>query len=64
MQESIKVKKKNEDGIEIIKDIPAELYSNYIALGWTVVKEEKKFASKAIEKPIAKEDLKLDKDND
>ena len=64
MEESIKVKKKNEDGIEIIKEVPSELYSNYIALGWTVVKEEKKFASKTIEKPLAKEDLKLNKEND
>lgn len=41
MNDTVKMKKKNIDGIEIIKDIPNELYSNYIAIGWEKVKETK-----------------------
>lgn len=44
MENTIKMKIKNEDGVEIVKDVPANLYSNYLNIGWEVVKQEKKFS--------------------
>jgi hypothetical protein len=37
----IKMKLKNEDGKIIIKDIPENLVSNYLMIGWEIVKENK-----------------------
>lgn len=53
MNNSIKMKKKNEDGVLIIKDVEPSLYSNYIALGWEEVKPEPK--KKLFEKDENKE---------
>lgn len=38
---AIKVKKINEQGQEIIKEIEEGLYSSYINIGWEEVKEPK-----------------------
>lgn len=37
----IKMKFKNEEGKIIIKDIPENLVSNYLMIGWEIVKENK-----------------------
>jgi hypothetical protein len=42
MNNNIKMKKKNADGVLIIKEVEPALYSNYIALGWEEVKPEPK----------------------
>lgn len=47
----IKVEKNNIDGVKIIKDIPKDLLSNYIAIGWKIVKETSKES-----KPILKKE--------
>ena len=47
----IKMETLNNDGIKIIKDIPVELYSNYLAIGWEVSKETSKES-----KPILKKE--------
>lgn len=39
MNNSVKMKIKNKQGKEIVKDVPAELYSTYLTIGWEVVKE-------------------------
>lgn len=39
---AIKVKKINDEGKEIVKEIDDGLYSSYINIGWEVVKEEPK----------------------
>lgn len=36
------MKKINEDGVEIVKEVEDALYTQYITLGWTEVKKEKK----------------------
>ena len=41
MNETVKMKLKNSEGKEIVKDVPKELYSNYLSIGWTEVKPEK-----------------------
>lgn len=58
MEEKVKMSIKNEDGKMITKDIPKNLYSLYVGMGWTKVnnmppkntysnnKEEKKFSIK------------------
>jgi len=56
MEETIKMKTKNEEGVEIIKDVPKSLYSNYIAIGWTEYKETPK-------KSFAKDSFNINKDN-
>lgn len=40
-KETVKMKILNVDGVEIIKDVPAELYSNYVAIGWEKVEDKK-----------------------
>lgn len=45
MEETIKMKTINVDGVEIVKDIPASLYSQYVNIGWEVVKKPKVMAS-------------------
>ena len=53
------MKIKNSEGKEIRKDIPKELYSNYLSIGWTEVKPEKE------NKPlINKFDKDKNKDNE
>lgn len=39
---AIKMKTKNVDGVEIIKEVEEALYPQYITMGWEEVKEEKK----------------------
>lgn len=39
---AIKMKTKNVDGVEIIKEVEEALYPQYITIGWEEVKEEKK----------------------
>lgn len=51
---AIKVKKINEEGKEIIKDIDDALYSAYINTGWEVVKDKK--PSIIASKSMVKED--------
>lgn len=46
--------KKNEEGKEIKKYVPENIYSIYVATGWTIVKENKE--NKAYYKPENKED--------
>ena len=59
MNETIKMKIKNSEGKEIRKDVPGELYSNYLSIGWTEVKPEKE------NKPlISKFDKDKNKDNE
>ena len=41
---AIIMKKINEDGVEIVKEVEDALYTQYITLGWTEVKKEKKQA--------------------
>ncbi len=57
MEKLIKVEKINEDGDKIIKEIPYNLYSMYINMGWK--KFEKKKEPKVNFKPI---NTKEDKD--
>lgn len=61
MNNDIKMKKKNEDGVEIVKEVPAELYSNYLSMGWEVV------GTKTIEKPksttILRDSLNAEKED-
>lgn len=37
----VKMKFKNEDGKTIEKNIPENLVSNYLMIGWEIVKENK-----------------------
>lgn len=60
--ETIKMKSINVDGVEIIKDVPAELYSNYIAIGWEKV--ENKVDEVKKEKPSIARTIKIDKEVD
>lgn len=52
---AVKVKKINEEGKEIIKEIDGSLASSYIAIGWEIVKEKKASIINPKE-PIVKED--------
>lgn len=61
MEETIKMKSKNSDGIEIIKDVPKSLYSNYLAIGWEVIKEK---PVKPILSNVVSNKTRLDKNND
>lgn len=56
MNNNIKMKKKNADGVLIIKEVEPALYSNYIALGWEEVKSE------PIKKNIFEKEIKKEKD--
>lgn len=59
MNETVKMKLKNSEGKEIVKDVPKELYSNYLSIGWEEVKPEKE------NKPlINKFDKDKNKDNE
>lgn len=40
--EEIKVKRKNEEGKTIEKSVPKDLVSNYLLIGWELVKEKEK----------------------
>lgn len=51
---AVKVKKINEEGKEIVKEIDDALYSSYIATGWKDAKDNKKTV--IISKPIEKEE--------
>ena len=51
------MKKINEDGVEIVKEVEDALYTQYITLGWTEVKKEKK-EIKPINLSKTKEELK------
>ena len=61
----IKVEKNNIDGVKIIKEIPKELLSNYIAIGWKVVKETSKESKPIItkEKNQSKEEKVIDSED-
>ena len=54
---AIIMKKINEDGVEIVKEVEDALYTQYITLGWTEVKKEKK-EIKPINLSKTKEELK------
>jgi len=54
----IKMKIKNEQGIELTKNVPEELYSNYLSIGWTEVKPEKE--TKPLISKFDKEKIKED----
>ena len=41
MKDTVTMSMVNPDGIKIIKEVPMELYSNYLAIGWKVEKEPK-----------------------
>lgn len=41
MKDTVTMSMTNVDGIKIIKEVPQELYSNYLAIGWKVEKETK-----------------------
>ena len=58
---AIKVKKINEDGIEIVKEIEDDLYSAYVNIGWEKVEEKKPKSD--IFKQIKKE-IKVEKENE
>ena len=53
----ILMKIRNEEGKVITKGVPEDLVSNYVLIGWEIVKEEKKN-----EKQLVKENK--DKDNE
>ena len=53
MEETIKMKAKNADGVLIIKEIPKSLYSAYKNIGWEEHKEIKE--DKNLSKLISKE---------
>lgn len=49
---AIKMKTLNVDGVEIIKEIEDELYSQYLTMGWEEFKEKKSInLSKIKEQP-------------
>lgn len=56
MENKIKVKIKNEEGIEIIKEVPEELLSNYLSIGWEIVKNNPK--------PVFEKKIDKNKDNE
>lgn len=56
---AIKVKKINEQGKEIVKEIDDGLYSAYLNTGWEVVKEEPKV--EIFKQPKTK--VEIDEDN-
>lgn len=58
------MKKKNKDGVEIIKEVEDCLYTQYIALGWVEVKEKenKPITLSKTEKVQPKEEKLNDKD--
>jgi len=56
MNNNIKMKKKNADGVLIIKEVEPALYSNYITLGWEEVKPE------PVKKNIFEKEIKKEKD--
>ena len=58
MNEIIKMKIKGTDGKEIIKDVPKELYSNYLSIGWEEFKPEKE--TKPLINKFEKEKIKED----
>jgi len=58
MNETIKMKIKNSDGKEIIKEISKDLYSNYLSIGWEEVKPEKE--TKPLINKFEKDKLKED----
>lgn len=60
MEETIKMKTKNIEGKEIIKDVPKELYSNYVSIGWEEVNDK---TSKESNKTLI-EKMDKDKNND
>lgn len=45
----VEMKIKNEEGKEIVKGVPENLVSNYIAIGWEKVKNDK------INRPLSKD---------
>ena len=61
---AIKIKKINEEGKEIIKEVDEGLYSSYINIGWKEVKEEKdtKAIFKSKIQPEKTEEIKDGKD--
>ena len=61
----IKMKIKNEQGIELTKNVPEELYSNYIAIGWEECSEEIK-EQKEEKKEVStfSKNIKLEKDKE
>ena len=58
MNETIKMKMKNLEGKEIVKDVPKELYSNYLSIGWVEFKPEKE--TKPLISKFDKEKIKED----
>ncbi len=58
---AVKMKKRNIDGVEIIKEVEESLYSQYLKMGWEEAKEKKSInLSKAKEQPKEIKEEKLD----
>jgi len=61
---AVKMKTKNIEGVEIIKEIDESLCSQYEMIGWEVVKEEKPInISKTKEQPKKIKEVKLNGKN-
>ena len=61
---AIMMKKKNADGVEVVKEVEDALYTQYITLGWVEVKEKesKPITLSKAEKVQPKEEKIDDKD--